>query len=135
MTEIAVKILEFLGMLVAGGAIGSVFTIKQTKEKAKLDNASQLVAHYTDLLDRAEQANEKACAQIETLTHKVAELERKCAVMQQQLETCQLLYKQAAALRCEKINCKLRKPPFDKTKLECLGDINEDETHDENGAD
>lgn len=123
MTDIAARILEFLGTLIAGGAIVSLFTMKQTKEKAKLDNAAQLVEHYKELLDKAETSAEKANLQIEALSHKVSELERQCAVMQQQLDTCQLLYKQAAALRCEKINCNLRRPPIDKEALEQLGNM------------
>lgn len=112
--------------MIAGGAIVSLFTMKQTKEKAKIDNAGELVAHYKELLEKAETAAEKANMQIEALSHKVSELERQCAVMQQQLDTCQLLYKQAAALRCEKINCKLRRPPIDREVLEHLGNIPED---------
>lgn len=118
------SIITLITSFITGGGISALFFIKQERkgkdldnEGKKVENTKSLVEEYKSLLEHYKTEFEKAHAKVEELTDRVNECQRQLAVVQTELANAQLLYTTANALRCDKINCKLRKPPLDKEYL------------------
>ena len=70
------QILEIVLSLIGGGTITALFTLRQTRESKKLDNAERLVKEYTDLLEKYKARDAEQEARIQELQDKVTAMEK-----------------------------------------------------------
>lgn len=109
--------------MVTGGGIMKLLTLKQEKRSKDIDNAERIIERYEKMNDQIradaeedkrkykEETNE-AKKQVKELTAKVNDLYARIGKLQKDLEMMQISYSNAAALKCENLNCKKRFPPL-----------------------
>lgn len=103
---------------VSGGGLVALLTVRETKEGKRLDNAERLVEKYEELMQKLETSVSEKDAQIEKLTEEVNSLRADVAELKTRLKTAEMINSEDRYLRCEKTQCKMRKPKLcDKNTL------------------
>lgn len=106
---------------VTGGGLTGLITIRQSKNRAEIDNASALVAEYKSLLEEYKANHDKDQEKIEALTKDINDMKIELAGMKAKMEQMKTISANAVLLKCDNINCRKRRPPLKPEALESLG--------------
>ncbi len=109
-------IIAIIGSLTGGGLI-SLFTIREQKKGMKLDNAEKEDGRWSKLVNELQGQIEKLNERCERKDARITELEDTNAVLRQKLDETNTALAKATLMRCSKLGCKTRIPPFGYSEL------------------
>lgn len=109
-------ITAIIGALAGGGLI-SLLTIRETKKGLKLDNAEKEDSRWSKLVNELQDQIEKLNERCERKDSRITELEDTNALLRQRLDETNTALAKATLMRCSKLGCKSRIPPFGYSEL------------------
>lgn len=109
-------IIAIIGSLTGGGLI-SLFTIREQKKGMKLDNAEKEDGRWSKLVNELQGQIEKLNERCERKDARITELEDTNATLRQKLDETNTALAKATLMRCSKLGCKTRIPPFGYSEL------------------
>ncbi len=109
-------IIAIIGALTGGGII-SLFTIRETKKSMKIDNAEKEDNRWSMLVNGLQDQIEKQNERLEKKDSRITELEDTSAMLRQKLDEANTALAKATLMRCSKLGCKTRIPPFGYSEL------------------
>ena len=95
-----------------GSGIVSLFTIRETRKGLKLDNKEKEDNRWERLANELQDQIEKQNDRLEKKDARITELEDRCSTLSNQLDEANTALAKATLLKCERIECSQRKPPF-----------------------
>ena len=118
-----VTLLATLITVLFGQGIIALFTIRETKKGMKLDNKEKEDNRYITLINELQDQNEKLNEKIDKKDARITELEDRCTILSSQLDTANTELAKATLLRCSRIECSTRIPPFGYRNVDLDKDI------------
>ena len=109
-------IIAIIGALAGGGLI-SLLTIRETKKSMKIDNAEKEDNRWSKLVNELQEQIEKLNEKKKKRDARITELEDTNASLRQKLDETNTALAKATLMRCSKLGCKTRIPPFGYSEL------------------
>lgn len=100
-----------------GSGLLSLFTIREYKKGMKLDNAEKEDNRWDRLVNELQDQIEKLNERMEKKDSRIMELEDTNATLRQQLDDTRTALVKAKMMRCSRLSCNDRKPPFGYAEL------------------
>ena len=112
-----VSIIELVIAFIGGGGLISLFTIGERKRSLKLENEEKEDSRYAKLVDELQDQVEKQNERLDKKDARITELEDTNAELRQELDNVRSELVRAKMMRCSRLACKDRKPPFGYLEL------------------
>ena len=109
-------IIAVIGALAGGGLI-SLLTIRETRKSMKIENGAKEDSRWTTLVEQLRAQIEKTSERLEKKDARITELEDTNDMLRQQLDETRTELVKAKMMRCSRLNCTNRKPPFGYSEL------------------
>lgn len=109
-------IIAVVGALAGGGLI-SLLTIRETRKSMKIENGAKEDNRWTTLVEQLRAQIEKTNERLEKKDVRITELEDINDMLRQQLDETRTELVKARMMRCSRLNCTNRKPPFGYSEL------------------
>lgn len=109
-------IIAVVGALAGGGLI-SLLTIRETRKSMKIENGAKEDSRWTTLVEQLRAQIEKTSERLEKKDARITELEDTNDMLRQQLDETRTELVKARMMRCSRLNCTNRKPPFGYSEL------------------
>lgn len=124
-------LIELITAVIAGGAITSLITIRETKKGMKLDNVAKdeenknkSVERWSNLCNELQDQIETFQTQIDGLNERldkkdarILELEDRCVAYRTKIDQLSTDLTKATLLKCSRLKCEDRRPPFGYSEL------------------
>jgi len=107
-SSIIIAIISVIG----GGSIVSLLTVKEVKKGLKIDNKEKEDNRWERLANELQDQVEKLNDRIEKKDARITELEDINSQLRSQLDDANTNLAKATLLKCDRIECSQRKPPF-----------------------
>lgn len=109
-------IIAVVGALAGGGLI-SLLTIRETKKSMKLDNAEKEDNRWEKLANELQDQNEKLNERLDKKDALIQEKDDIISDLRSKLDDTRTALVQAKMMRCSRLSCSDRKPPFGYAEL------------------
>lgn len=109
-------IIAIIGALAGGGLI-SLLTIRETKKGLKLDNAEKEDSRWEKLANELQDQNEKLNERLDKKDALLQEKDDVISDLRSKLDETRTALVQAKMMRCSRLSCSDRKPPFGYSEL------------------
>lgn len=124
-------LIELITAVIAGGAVTSLITIRETKRGMKLDNVAKdeenknkSIERWSNLCNELQDQIETFQSQIDGLNDRldkkdarIMELEDRCVNYRTKIDQLSTELTKATLLKCNKLQCVDRRPPFGYSEL------------------
>lgn len=104
-------ILALIGALAGGGLI-SLLTLRETKKSLKIDNQAKEDDRWSKLADELQDENARLNEKLDKKDARITELEDTVSALRTELGDVKTDLVRATLLKCDRIECSNRKPPF-----------------------
>lgn len=109
-------IIAIIGALAGGGLI-SLLTIRETKKGLKIDNAEKEDNRWEKLANELQDQNEKLNERLDKKDALLQEKDDVISDLRSKLDETRTALVQTKMMRCSRLSCQDRKPPFGYSEL------------------
>ena len=117
-------LIELITAVIAGGAVTSLITIRETKKGMKLDNVAKdeenknkSIERWSNLCNELQDQVEGLNERLDKKDARIMELEDRCVTYRGKIDQLSTELTKATLLKCNKLQCVDRRPPFGYSEL------------------
>lgn len=107
-----VSIIVAIISALAGGGLLSLLTLRETKKSLNIDNQAKEDDRWSKLADELQDENTRLNEKLDKKDARITELEDTISLLRTELGETRIDLVRATLLKCDRIECANRKPPF-----------------------